>query len=107
MVQNNADKIDIPYVININDLPYYLTSYFDGVSYSSEEVSKIYNTLVNAHRDDISHSEHISSILDTYIDVNNLVCPRCGKKLTERKGKYGKFYGCTGYPKCRFTKDII
>ena len=31
-------------------------------------------------------------------------CPICGEKLMMRKGKYGKFMGCSNYPKCRFTK---
>jgi len=30
-------------------------------------------------------------------------CPRCGGKLIERKGKFGSFYGCSNYPKCKFT----
>lgn len=34
-------------------------------------------------------------------------CPKCGSGyLMIRKGKYGKFLGCTGYPKCKYTKDI-
>lgn len=32
------------------------------------------------------------------------VCPRCGGSLVERSGKYGKFFGCSNYPKCRFIK---
>jgi len=31
-------------------------------------------------------------------------CPKCGNNLTLRKPKDGTpFYGCTGYPNCRFT----
>ena len=30
-------------------------------------------------------------------------CPRCGGKLVVRSGKYGKFYGCSNYPKCKYT----
>lgn len=30
-------------------------------------------------------------------------CPRCGGKLVERSGRYGKFYGCSNYPKCKYT----
>lgn len=31
-------------------------------------------------------------------------CPQCGKPLAERRSKKGRsFYGCTGYPKCRFA----
>jgi len=33
-------------------------------------------------------------------------CDECGKPLTIKVGRYGKFYACTGYPKCRFTKPI-
>lgn len=33
-------------------------------------------------------------------------CPQCGGNLIERKSKFGKFYGCSNYPKCRFTKKL-
>lgn len=32
-------------------------------------------------------------------------CPRCGKSLVLREGKFGAFYGCTGYPACRYTAE--
>lgn len=35
---------------------------------------------------------------------NNIICPKCGNKLVERNGKYGKFIGCSNYPKCRYIK---
>jgi DNA topoisomerase-1 len=31
-------------------------------------------------------------------------CPKCGKPLGERFGKFGKFFGCTGYPDCTYIK---
>lgn len=34
------------------------------------------------------------------------VCPRCGSILQKRNGKFGAFFGCSGYPDCRFTKNI-
>ncbi|MBW1678621.1 MAG: topoisomerase DNA-binding C4 zinc finger domain-containing protein, partial [Deltaproteobacteria bacterium] len=33
-------------------------------------------------------------------------CPECGKPLVNRLGPYGRFLGCTGYPKCRFMKPL-
>ena len=33
-------------------------------------------------------------------------CPRCGLPMALRKGRFGEFYGCTGYPGCRYTEDI-
>lgn len=35
----------------------------------------------------------------------NPICPRCGKSLVIRVGRYGPFYGCTGFPECRFSCD--
>ena len=35
-----------------------------------------------------------------------MICPECGKKLVERSGKFGKFIGCSGFPKCRFTQSV-
>ena len=31
------------------------------------------------------------------------VCPKCGGTLVERNGKFGSFYGCSNYPKCKYT----
>ena len=28
-------------------------------------------------------------------------CAKCGAKTVERKGKFGKFWGCTNYPLCK------
>lgn len=33
-------------------------------------------------------------------------CPRCGGEMVLRKGKYGKFWGCKSYPKCKGTRQF-
>lgn len=33
-------------------------------------------------------------------------CPECGSPMVKRHGKYGDFYGCSNYPKCRHTEPI-
>ena len=30
-------------------------------------------------------------------------CPKCGKPLVVKSGRFGKFQACTGYPECRHT----
>ncbi len=32
-------------------------------------------------------------------------CPKCGSALKLRNGKFGEFWGCTGYPECRYTEN--
>jgi len=36
----------------------------------------------------------------------NEKCPKCGGNLVERSGKFGKFTGCSNFPKCDYTKHI-
>lgn len=32
-------------------------------------------------------------------------CPKCGIKMVQRESKYGIFYGCKNFPKCRSMRD--
>lgn len=42
---------------------------------------------------------------DSELQKPEQVCPLCGAELVLRKGRYGRFYGCSGYPACRFTRN--
>ena len=33
-------------------------------------------------------------------------CPKCGKDLLKRAGKFGDFLGCASYPKCKTTAQL-
>ena len=33
-------------------------------------------------------------------------CPECGQKLTSKTGKYGTFYGCSRFPKCKYKCTV-
>lgn len=45
------------------------------------------------------HIENIKGI-ENLIDQG--ICPRCKGKLVLRNSKYGEFYGCSNYPKCKY-----
>jgi hypothetical protein len=36
-------------------------------------------------------------------------CPKpgCGGRLVERHGRHGRFLGCTNYPRCRYTANLV
>ncbi|MCX7913051.1 MAG: type I DNA topoisomerase [Thermodesulfovibrionales bacterium] len=42
------------------------------------------------------------------VDIpTDLRCERCGQMMVNRWGKHGRFLACSGYPKCKNTKEII
>lgn len=61
----------------------------------NEEVE--HSSIVNRYLNDIENNN------DEEKNAEVKVCPRCGGKLIERKGQYGEFYGCSNFPKCRYT----
>ena len=39
-------------------------------------------------------------------EVTDEVCPKCGKPMVIKDGRYGKFLACNGYPECKYTKSF-
>lgn len=73
------------------------------------DVDNIYNKLVNLNIvDKEKRKQHVIEAKnkrnETESNIKNMVCPKCGGQLVERNGKYGKFVGCSNYPKCNFIK---
>ena len=74
---------------------------------SVEKMEYYYNKLLNLHdKTAIKTNEHIENVHKMQRQIQQGICPRCGGKLMLRTGKNGQFYGCSGFPKCRFTKNI-
>jgi hypothetical protein len=48
-------------------------------------------------------AQHIDAIKER---TEGTICPFCGGNIKLRSGKYGSFYGCSNYPKCRYTRPI-
>ena len=74
---------------------------------SSSQVRDIYYALLNANvTDQSAKKEHVKSVRNNQrrrnVAVANGRCPRCGGKLVLRDGKYGQFYGCSNFPRCKY-----
>lgn len=65
-----------------------------------EESAKYYMDLNS--REEIDYYEYYKN----KFNLGNMVCPDCGGNLVKRNGKFGEFYGCSNYPKCKYTKKI-
>ncbi|MFA5935481.1 MAG: type I DNA topoisomerase [Patescibacteria group bacterium] len=39
-------------------------------------------------------------------EAEGQVCPKCGKPMSVKRGRFGKFLACTAYPECKGTKPL-
>ena len=73
------------------------------------DIKELANIIISNNIDDKAlRKQHVKDI-HTKINndrklENNMICPKCGNELVERNGKYGKFIGCSNYPKCKYIK---
>lgn len=97
-------------------LSHYLTDSFPdliNISYT-RELEKDLDLIANGKLDDIefikAFYEQLEASIKKVDPVSAIkvdkVCPDCGKPLVVRKGKYGEFLGCSGYPKCKHMEKI-
>lgn len=84
---------------------------YDRVYLSDSEVSEVVSRLIRKNvRDIVDNKTHVRNIKAKKKEYNKKldsgICPRCGGTLIKREGKFGEFYGCSNYPKCKFTTRI-
>lgn len=52
----------------------------------------------------VEHKQQVKAYKESIEEMKNAkICPYCKTDLVLRKGKFGDFYGCPNYPKCRYT----
>ena len=107
---DNADISKIStthHVIYDADLLTTITAY-KAIYATDNDVVTIFKRLAEHNlQATIKSKTHIQSVqaarLETNRKIQSGICPHCGGTLTQRTGRYGTFYGCSNYPKCKFT----
>ena len=48
-----------------------------------------------------------NKIVPVIINVDELYCEKCGKKMVLKRSRRGSFFACSGYPECKNTKKAV
>ena len=43
---------------------------------------------------------------EVLLEKTDKICPKCSSAILIRLGKFGKFYACSNFPKCRYTESL-
>lgn len=68
-----------------------------------DSVEKFYRTF----EEELVEAQEKIKKLEPYEEKTDEICPRCGKSLVIKRGRFGKFMACSGYPDCNYTKSIV
>jgi hypothetical protein len=104
ILSNVESKHHVVYEDNLLDvICEYRTIYL-----ADDDVQSVVSILEgNNVREIVNDRQHVKNLRtaarEVNATINSGICPKCGGHLVQRNGKYGTFYGCSNYPKCRFT----
>ena len=88
-----SDVISIKYTAELEkELDLIAKGEMDGIDF----LTTFYNNLETS----------INRVDPSANDAGEKKCPKCGKPMKIRKGKYGLFFGCSGYPDCTTIEAI-
>ncbi|MCW8883022.1 MAG: type I DNA topoisomerase [Sedimenticola sp.] len=78
----------------------------DAISRGEEEWIPLLRQFWTPFKQRIDHTEENVKRSDVTHEALEEACPTCGKPLSIRLGRHGRFIGCTNYPECDYTRDI-
>lgn len=90
--------VDYQFTANLEDT-------LDDISNGKTQKIPVLQTFWHDLEANIKNKQNLprSELVSEKLDEN---CPKCGKQLISRLGKYGKFIGCSGYPECNYMRKI-
>jgi DNA topoisomerase-1 len=80
---------------------------YDYTAKMEHQLDEIESGKVN-HTDMLKrfYPEFQKELNKAYVGHGANMCPKCGSPMSVRTTKTGKFWGCSGYPKCKHTVNI-
>ncbi len=78
----------------------------DAVSRGEEDWLPLMGKFWGPFKEQVTEKDKSVSRKDVTQEELDEACPQCGKPLSIRLGRRGRFIGCTGYPDCDYTRNL-
>ena len=77
----------------------------DKIAAGKEKLVKVLKEFYGPFKENLEKKYQEISKKDL-IEETEKICPKCGSKMVIRLGKFGKFYACSNFPKCKYTENL-
>ncbi|MGL4571880.1 MAG: type I DNA topoisomerase [Clostridium sp.] len=79
----------------------------DHIEDGDIEWKKVVGEFFEPLKHDIEKAEKEMAKVVIEDEVSDVPCDKCGKMMVIKRGRYGKFLACPGYPECKNAKPIV
>jgi len=78
----------------------------DDIAENKEKWQEVIGNFYEPFEQNLKQKEKELSKQEIAEEETDRICPKCSSPLIIKLGRFGKFYACTGFPKCRFTESL-
>jgi len=96
LVAHFPDIVDIQFTAKMEDN-------LDKIANGKKEWIPVLKEFYGPFEDNLKKKE---KEVTKQVVLSDKVCPKCGSPMAIRMSRFGKFYGCSGYPKCKFIQPF-
>ena len=94
-----ADIVDISFTARME-------GELDGIASENKDWVSVIQDFYIPFDKDLQHATQLAEKVQLAVELVEETCPKCGKPLAIKVGRFGKFLACSGYPECKFTKSF-
>ena len=98
----------VQYFPNIVDIQFTarMEGHLDDIANKNEDWVSIIQSFYTPFEQRLENAAALMEKVKLADEVTEETCPKCGKLLIVKHGRYGKFLACSGYPECKYTKSF-
>lgn len=78
----------------------------DEIAQGKKEWTPLIRDFYNRFYESLKKKYKEISKKDISQELTQEKCPKCGSQIIIRLGKFGKFYSCSNFPKCKYTESL-
>ncbi|MEA3452952.1 MAG: type I DNA topoisomerase [Patescibacteria group bacterium] len=105
IVVNDLLVEHFPVIVNIK-FTANMENNLDKIAQGKEEWSRIVKDFYEPFEKNLKQKEGELSKQEIAEEKTDKVCPKCKSPMIIKLGRFGKFYACTGFPKCKHTESL-
>ncbi|MEG2448882.1 MAG: type I DNA topoisomerase [Eubacterium sp.] len=79
----------------------------DKVAEGETDWSSLLENFYGGFKKELDHAQEVAESVTIADPESDEICELCGKRMVIKKGKYGRFLACPGFPECKNTKPYF
>ena len=103
---NNLLRQFFPDILNL-DFTAELENRLDLIAEGTLEWKQVVADFYDKFKLDVETAQKEMESVSLEDEVSDEVCELCGRNMVIKRGRFGKFLACPGYPECKNTKTLL